>query len=83
VNVGDRYYGITPLTIENLESGPYQVTISLTGYEPWSSTVSIPRGETVDLSPTLNALPQPAPVPFPIFAVFAALLTALLVFWRR
>jgi len=83
VNVGDRYYGITPVTIPDLATGSHQVTISLTGYEPWSSTVSITAGETLDLAPTLNPLPQPTPAPFPVFALFAALLAVLVVFRRR
>lgn len=78
VNVGDQYYGITPVTIPDLATGPHQVTISLTGYGTWSGTVSIASGETLDLTPTLSPLPQPTPTPFPVFAVFAALLVALL-----
>ncbi len=83
VNVGDRYYGITPVTIPDLAPGPHHVTISLAGYAPWSGTVSITAGETLDLTPTLNSLPQPTPTPFPVFALFAALLAALVVFRRR
>jgi len=83
VNVGDRFYGISPVTIPDLATGPHQVTISLTGYAPWSGTVSIVSGETLDLAPTLNPLPQPTPTPFPLFAVFAALLAAFFVVRRR
>lgn len=78
VNVGDRYYGITPVTIPDLAADPQQVTISLAGYGTWSGAVSIASGETLDLAPTLSPLPQPTPTPFPVFAVFAALLVALL-----
>lgn len=83
VNVGDRFYGITPVTIPDLATGPHQVTISLAGYGTWSGTVSIASGETLDLAPTLNPLPQPTPTPSPVFAVFAALLAALFVVRRR
>lgn len=78
VNIGDRFYGITPVTIPDLAAGPQQVTISLAGYGTWSGPVSIASGETLDLAPTLSPLPQPTPAPFPVFAVFAALLVALL-----
>ncbi len=83
VNVGDLFYGISPVTIPDLTPGSHQVTISLAGYAPWSSSVSIASGETLDLAPTLNPLPQPTPTPFPVFALFVALLAALLVVRRR
>ena len=78
VTIDSRLYGITPLTIPDLATGPHQVTISLTGYGPWSGTVSIASGETLELAPTLSPLPQATPTPFPVFAVFAALLITLL-----
>lgn len=83
VHVDGRFYGISPVTIPDLAPGSHQVTIQLPGYEPWSGTVAIASGQTLDLAPSLSPLPQPAPAPFPVFALFAALVAALLLIRRR
>ncbi|MCQ1537776.1 PEGA domain-containing protein [Methanocalculus taiwanensis] len=83
VNVGDQFYGITPVTIPDLATGPHQVTISLAGYSPWSGMVSIASGETLDLSPTLSPLPQPTPAPFPLPALCGALFIIFIGMRRR
>ena len=46
----------TPLTIRSLKPGPYIVSVFKSGYERWTKTVDVKAGETVRLTPQLEAL---------------------------
>lgn len=83
VSIDSRLYGITPVTVSDLSAGQHQVTISKNGYLPWSSTVSIPAGDTLDLAPTLELLPQSTPTPFPLLALCGALFIIFIAMRKR
>lgn len=84
VMVGGQLYGVTPLFIDTLTPGTsYDVTISHDGYIPWSSTVLVDAGYTIELSPSLQLIPAPTPSPLPILPVIGALLLFILFLRRR
>jgi len=53
----NAYRGLTPLTIDSLEPGTYQVHLKLSGYQDWQSAVPVMVGQTVQMSATLDSLP--------------------------
>ena len=48
--------GNTPLTIRSLKPGPYIVSVSKPGFQRWTKTVEVKPGETIRLTPQLEAL---------------------------
>jgi hypothetical protein len=83
VTVSGQLYGVTPLFIDTLTPGTYELTISHDGYIPWSTSVLVDTAFTIELSPSLQPIPQPTPSPFPILTVIGALLLFPLFFRRR
>ncbi|MDO9540186.1 MAG: PEGA domain-containing protein [Methanocalculus sp.] len=83
VTVSGQLYGVTPLFIDTLTPGTYEVTISHDGYIPWSTSVLVDTAFTIELSPSLQPIPQSTPSPSPILTVIGALLLFPLFFRRR
>lgn len=74
VTLNNQLYGKTPFHATDLAPATYQVRISSPGYAPWSGTVTIAAGETLDISETLSPLPGPAPTSLSVFPALIALL---------
>ena len=55
VTVNNDYRGKTPLTLDNLDPGPYTVTVSKFGFTPYTTTTNIGSGERVEVAATLPA----------------------------
>jgi tetratricopeptide (TPR) repeat protein len=60
VYLNNTYKGITPLTIDQLTPGDYQLKLSKEGYQYWSKQVTIAASQTNKLSVSLIAKPKPA-----------------------
>lgn len=71
----NAYKGITPLTLPNIPEGTHTLTLTLNGYQDYTTTVNVVGGGTVAAAGALTALPQTtatkSPVPFVV--VLAAL----------
>ena len=50
------YRGSTPMTIGNLAAGDHTVRLRRTGYQEYSTVVTVPAGGTAELQPTLTPL---------------------------
>lgn len=50
------FRGSAPMTIGNLAAGDHTVLLRRSGYQEYSSTVTVPAGGTAELRPTLTAL---------------------------
>ena len=65
VKVDGKYRGSTPLTIEGLAPGRYEVVVSAEGYESHTWTMQVKAGKTTschaDLKKVATAAAQPAP----------------------
>lgn len=64
VTVDGRSQGVTPLVVEELAPGEHRVSLSLDKHEPWQQDVALAAGEKKDLSITLQAIPEPTPIPY-------------------
>ena len=62
VYLNDIYKGTTPLTIDKLKPGNYQLKLSKDGYQDWIKKVTLVTSKTNTLSVSLIAKPKPAPV---------------------
>jgi tetratricopeptide (TPR) repeat protein len=62
IYLNDTYKGTTPLTINQLKPGDYQLKLSKEGYQDWSKKVTIVTSKTNTFSISLIAIPKPAPV---------------------
>ncbi|MEI6842313.1 MAG: PEGA domain-containing protein, partial [Methanomicrobiales archaeon] len=61
VLINNGYVGITPLTAQNVQPGSSTVTISLTGYNPYTSTMQISAGQALQINAALSPIATPAP----------------------
>jgi len=57
VKVDGGRRGETPVTIENLDTGRYEVELEMAGYKPYSERVSIVAGESAGVEAELTPLP--------------------------
>jgi len=55
VSINGQYQGKTPLVVENIEPGTYEVSVSKFGYTPYSVKVTLGSGERGEISATLPA----------------------------
>lgn len=55
VYIFEEYYGTTPLTVDDLEEGSYDVIIYKSGYENWTDVVYVTAGEEYDEDADLDA----------------------------
>ena len=62
VYLNNTYKGTTPLTIDQLKPGDYQLKLSKDGYQDWSKKVTVVTSKTNTLSVSLIAIPKPAPI---------------------
>jgi TolB-like protein len=80
--INDSAKGITPVKLDSLKSGPYQLTIALQGYTPLTDNVRVYAGGTEEknyhLKPIPAAVAQPAagvkksnPAPKIVFGLIA------------
>jgi hypothetical protein len=61
VYVDDAVKGITPVTVTDVEPGTRKVTLTLEGYQEWSTSVTVSAGGISSVSATLNPVPTPTP----------------------
>lgn len=70
VFIGNKYYGTTPLTVDNLKAGFYQIQVTAPGYISWSNYFTVKAGTTTQVDATLIPMPpqiMPLPtVPTPV-----------------
>jgi tetratricopeptide (TPR) repeat protein len=62
VYINNTYKGTTPLTVDQLKPGDYQLKLSKDGYQDWSKKVTVVISKTNTLSVSLIAIPKPTPV---------------------
>jgi len=66
VELDGRVIGVTPLAGYELSAGtPHTVRISMEGYEPYSTGITVGAGEQSAVDATLKALPAPEPTKEP------------------
>jgi len=76
--------GITPVTLTDLTPGSYTVSLRLSGYTDWSSTVEVNPGATSYVSASLSPASTPTQSPAPLFGLVAGLgIAGLLAASRR
>jgi hypothetical protein len=63
IYLDDKYQGITPQTLSNLEPGTYQLRLTKSGYQDWQQEVTVSPDKTIEifvnltlLSPALGAI---------------------------
>lgn len=61
VYLNNKYSGTTPLTLNQLKPGDYQIKLSKERYQDWSKKVTAVSSKTNTLSVSLIAIPKPAP----------------------
>ncbi len=54
VYLNNEKKGITPLKIEDLDSGKYKLSIQKDGYAPYEKTVELVKGNTIEIKKTLE-----------------------------
>ncbi len=76
--------GITPVTLTDLTPGSYTVSLRLSGYTDYSSTVEVNSGTTSYVSASLSPDSTPTQSPAPLFGLVAGLgIAGLLASSRR
>ncbi len=65
--------GITPVTLTEITPGSYTVTLKLSGYTDYSSTVEVNPGATSYVSASLSPASTPTQSPAPLFGLVAGL----------
>jgi hypothetical protein len=63
VYVNNVYKGITPLSFQNVPSGTGTVTISLPGYNTYTTTVTLAAGQDYQVNAALTPSNTPTPAP--------------------
>jgi len=58
VTVGERTYGTTPVSIEDLEPGVRPVVVTLEGYHPWRREVELRAGDLQSVTAQLEKAPD-------------------------
>lgn len=58
IYLGGSYVGNTPMTLDYLKKGSYNITLKLSGYEDWSQTRNVDAGKLDSISPTLTPRPE-------------------------
>lgn len=60
VELNRNFNGLTPRT-KQVEPGEYQIKVSKRGFQPWTKTISVPRGETVTVHASLGTVEADTP----------------------
>ncbi len=58
VYLDNNYTGITPLSIDRVNSGQHKIKLQLEGYQDWNSNIFVAANQTVSLSADMIPLPQ-------------------------
>lgn len=83
VYVDNVYYGTTPATIPNLQTGSHSVRVSALGYTDSVNTITVSAGQTVELPVTLVPTSAPPKSPAPVLGILAGLAAAGIFFAAR
>jgi len=87
VYIDNVFRGYTPVTLTQIDAGQHVLTLKLSGYIDYVSTISVTTGQTLPVAVTLNAAPTPTPEsgPSPAIAIGGVAITAALccLFGRR
>jgi hypothetical protein len=75
------YRGITPLTLTSVDAGSHNLLVRLAGYNDFSSTVTIPAGQVIQVQADLS--PIPTQVSLPMFLLILALLLSWMFVSRK
>jgi hypothetical protein len=59
VYINNAYVGITPLTLQNIQTGSSAVTVSLQGYQSYTTTVQVNPGQAVLVNAALSPVATP------------------------
>ncbi len=78
VSINNLYMGITPLTAQNVQPGPSTVKIALDGYTPYTSTVQISAGQSLQINAALSPIPTPTTTKSPASPLVAVLAVAII-----
>ncbi len=81
VYLNNVFKGLTPITLDNLAPGSYNVILKLSGYQDWQSAAQVTAGQTAQLSATLIPAGTPTPtqtglLPVTIIAAIGVLFLA-------
>ena len=63
VTINGSSYGITPVTVPDLENGSYIVGFTLSGYQEVQNQIILGAGQHVPVSATLQPIPTATPTP--------------------
>ncbi|MFA5331873.1 MAG: PEGA domain-containing protein [Methanoregula sp.] len=71
----NAYKGITPLTLPNIPEGTHTLTLSMNGYQDYTTTVNVVGGSTIAAAGVLTAVPQTTATrsPVPTVTILAAI----------
>lgn len=58
IYLDDKYEGLTPLNLQNIAAGEYEVKISLPGYEEWVEEVTVSSSRTARVYAELKSRPD-------------------------
>jgi len=56
IYLDDKYKGITPQTLSNLEPGTYQLKLTKTGYQDWQQEITVSSDKTIEIFVNLTLL---------------------------
>jgi hypothetical protein len=56
IYLDDKYQGITPQTLSNLEPGTYQLRLTKSGYQDWQQEVTVSPDKTIEIFVNLTLL---------------------------
>jgi len=84
VFIDNMYRGYTPSTYDDLTTGMHALTLKLTGYQDYSTTIQINQGSTA----TVQAALSPAPTPtqsalWPVISLLAVLVPGYILLRRK
>ena len=64
MTINNVYVGITPLTQQNVQTGTSTVSISLAGYQTYTTSVQVSAGQSVQVNAALTPSATPTPTPY-------------------
>jgi hypothetical protein len=79
VLINNAYVGVTPLTAQNVQPGSSTVTITLAGYNPYSSTLQISAGQALQVNAALSPVATPVPTTKAPVSPFVAILAVAII----
>lgn len=53
------FRGDSPVVVEEIQPGPHEIAVHASGHEPWSRTVNVAEGATLQLDASLDEMAQP------------------------